>query len=269
MREGPSARRRFLDMLCSQLSPGCFLALQQYQQALEERNALLRESRKTGIAPDAGMMEAFEQTMAAQTAVIIRMRRRVMAQLKPIAEAKYTAISGRSGEPFGMDYRCCVEAEVPDEQVAEAVAQRLRACRREDSFRGSTSFGPHHEEIELTLSGRPMKLFASQGQQRTAALAMKLSQLALFRQETGDAPVLLLDDVMSELDMTRRTRLLSELEGLQTFVTCTDESDLEGCGLHRSYRVSLTEDLTAAVAQTGEGEEIQAAPPEPEEPDFT
>lgn len=100
-------------MMCSQLSPACFLALQQYQTALDERNALLRESRKTGIAPDQGMMEAFEQTMAVQAAVIIRMRRRLMNGMKPIAEAKYTAISGRSGEPFGVRYVCCVGDDVP------------------------------------------------------------------------------------------------------------------------------------------------------------
>lgn len=146
---------------------------------------------------------------------------------------------------------------------------RLRDTRREDSFRGSTSFGPHHEDLLLTLNGRPMKLFASQGQQRTAALSLKLSQLELFTAETGEAPVLLLDDVMSELDMTRRTHLLQELGGVQTFVTCTDESDLEGCGLHRSYRVSLTEDQTAAVAVSTEGEHIDPPPATEEEPDFS
>ena len=259
MREGPAARRRYMDMMCSQLSPGCFVALQQYQQALNERNALLRESRKTGVAPDPYMMDSFEQAMADQAAVIIRMRRRLLASLRPIAESKYAAISGRCGEPFGIGYECCVSDDVPDDQLSVMVRQRLGECRRDDSFRGSTSFGPHHEELQLTLSERPMKLFASQGQQRTAALCLKLSQLQLFQQETGEPPVLLLDDVMSELDMNRRTRLLGELNGLQTFVTCTDESDLQGCGLHRSYRVSLDEQLTANVRQTGEGEAIAPA----------
>lgn len=192
-----------------QLSPACFVALQQYQQALGERNALLKESRKTGHAPDPLMMDSFEQAMADQAAVIIRMRRRLMETLSPIAAGKYGGISGRAGEPFGIRYDCCVADDVQADQLAPSVRERLAQCRREDSFRGSTSFGPHHEDLELTLSGRPMKLFASQGQQRTAALSMKLSQLEVFRQETGESPVLLLDDVMSELDMTRRTRLLT------------------------------------------------------------
>jgi len=97
----------------------------------------------------------------------------------------------------------------------------------------------HREDILLTLKGREMKVFASQGQIRTAALSMKLAQLEVFRGETGEAPILLLDDVMSELDMTRRTRLLEEISDVQTFITCTDESDLEGCRERRSYQVYM------------------------------
>lgn len=136
-------------------------------------------------------------------------------------------------------------------------------------MRGGTAFGPHHEDLLLTLSGREMKTFASQGQTRTAALSLKLAQLALFRETTGEAPILLLDDVMSELDMTRRRHLLSELEGVQTFVTCTDESDLDGCGEHRSYRVSLNGTLTAEVLETQAGEEVPIEEPVTEDPDFT
>lgn len=269
VREGPSVRRRFLDMMSSQLTPGCFVALQQYQQALTERNALLKESRRLGIAPDAAMCDAFELAMAAQAAVIIRTRRRLTGLLSPLAAEKYSAISGRETERFAAVYMSCVGNDVPEDQLEDTVLQRLKATRREDSFRGSTSFGPHHEELELTLNDRPMKLFASQGQQRTAALALKLSQLALFTQETGESPVLLLDDVMSELDMTRRTHLLQEIGGVQTFVTCTDESDLEGCGLHRSYRVSLSENLTAQVSVSTEGESVPVADDVMEEPDFS
>ena len=113
-----------------------------------------------------------------------------------------------------------------------------------------------------------MKLFASQGQVRTAALSLKLAQLQIFREESGEAPILLLDDVMSELDMTRRTRLLEQIGDVQAFITCTDESDLDGCADHRTYRVSLTPDLTAHVEETGGGEAVEKAE-EAEEPDFT
>ena len=101
-----------------------------------------------------------------------------------------------------------------------------------------------------------MKVFASQGQIRTAALSMKLAQLEVFRGETGEAPILLLDDVMSELDMTRRTRLLEEISGVQTFITCTDESDLEGCRERRSYQVSMDDAGFGHVQEASAGAKV-------------
>ena len=235
VKEGPSIRRRYLDMMLSQLSTAYFTALQQYQKALDQRNALLREAKK-GARLDAAMMDAFEEVMAAQCAVIIPLRRRMVAHTGFIAGEKYAAISGRENEAFMMTYECCVPE---GEDVIAYAREELRDSRQEDVFRGSTSFGIHREDIALTLKGREMKVFASQGQIRTAALSMKLAQLEVFRGETGEAPILLLDDVMSELDMTRRTRLLEEISGVQTFITCTDESDLEGCRERRSYQVSM------------------------------
>ena len=114
-----------------------------------------------------------------------------------------------------------------------------------------------------------MKLFASQGQVRTAALSLKLAQLQIFREESGEAPILLLDDVMSELDMNRRTRLLEEIGSLQTFVTCTDESDLDGCQDRRTYRVSLTDDLYGHIAEQYAGIPSGVGEVQDEEPDFS
>lgn len=237
VKEGPSIRRRYLDMMLSQLSTAYFTALQQYQKALDQRNALLREAKK-GARLDAAMMDAFEEAMAAQCEVVIPLRRRMVAHTAFVAGEKYASISGREHEKFRMEYECCV----PDgENVTDYARNALKISRQEDVFRGSTSFGIHREDILLTLKGREMKVFASQGQIRTAALSMKLAQLEVFRGETGEAPILLLDDVMSELDMTRRTRLLEEISGVQTFITCTDESDLEGCRERRSYHVSMDE----------------------------
>lgn len=250
VKEGPSIRRRYLDMMLSQLSTAYFTALQQYQKALDQRNALLREVRK-GARMDAAMMDAFEQVMAEQCAVIVPLRRRMVAHTAEIAAEKYGAISGRTNEPFEMVYDGCIPA---DEDPAAFALAALKKNRQEDVFRGSTSFGVHREDIRLTLKGREMKVFASQGQIRTAALSMKLAQLEVFRSETGESPILLLDDVMSELDMTRRTRLLEEISGVQTFITCTDESDLEGCHEHRSYQVSMDDNGNAAVREASSGE---------------
>ncbi len=255
VKEGPSIRRRYLDMMLSQLSTGYFTALQQYQKALDQRNALLREAKKGGRL-DQAMLDAFEDAMAVQCGTIIPLRRRMVERTARVAEEKYAAISGRPQEKFAMRYACCV----PDEaNVPNFVRDVLKKGRQEDVFRGGTGFGVHREDIALTLNGRDMKVFASQGQIRTAALSMKLAQLAVFRIETGEAPVLLLDDVMSELDMTRRTHLLNEIAGVQTFITCTDESDLDGCRERRSYQVHMDADGFAHVRENSSGEALASA----------
>lgn len=252
VKEGPSIRRRYLDMMLSQLSTGYFTALQQYQKALDQRNALLREAKKGGRL-DQAMLDAFEEAMAAQAAVIVPMRRKMVARTAEAAQERYTAISGRPHENFAMEYACCVPGGA---EVAGFTRDSLKKARQEDMFRGGTGFGVHREDIALTLNDREMKVFASQGQIRTAALSMKLAQLQVFRQETGEPPVLLLDDVMSELDMTRRTHLLEEISGLQTFITCTDESDLEGCREQRSYQVSMNAEGFACVRENSAGEAV-------------
>ena len=261
VKEGPSIRRRYLDMMLSQMSTAYFTALQQYQKALDQRNALLREAKK-GVRLDQAMMDAFEEAMAAQCAVIIPLRRKMVAHTARVASEKYEAISGRENEQFHMRYECCV----PENQDEAAfVRQALKKSRQEDGFRGSTGFGIHREDIALTLKGREMKVFASQGQIRTAALSMKLAQLAVFQEVTGESPILLLDDVMSELDMTRRTRLLEEISGVQTFITCTDESDLDGCRERRSYQVFMDDDGNANIREASSG---NAVPVDEDDLDF-
>ena len=264
VKEGPSLRRRYLDMMLSQLSTGYFTALQQYQKALDQRNALLREAKK-GARLDAAMIDAFEEAMAAQAAIIVPLRRRLVAQAAEFAQERYASISGREHEKFAMNYVCCV----PDQaDVVAHTRNTLKQARQDDMFRGGTGFGIHREDIALTLNGRDMKVFASQGQIRTAALSMKLAQLHVFQHETGEAPILLLDDVMSELDMTRRTRLLEEISGLQTFITCTDESDLEGCRERRSYQVSMDAEGFAHIMEKSAGESITTTEDDLDELEF-
>ena len=262
VKDGPALRRRFLDMMLSQMSTAYFLALQQYQKALDQRNALLRDARKTGRM-NIALMDAFEQGMAEHSEMIVRQRKRIIDQLARVAGDKYGAISGRERELFALNYRACL----PDSTDFVTKAREILAkTRQEDMLRGTTSFGVHREDMDLLLMGRDMKLFASQGQIRTAVLSMKLAQMEIFQQESGEEPVLLLDDVMSELDMTRRKRLLQEISHVQTFVTCTDESDLDGCGEKRTYLVSMGTDGLAAVKEKNAGETVRKA--EEEEPNF-
>ena len=245
VKETPAMRRRFTDMTASQLSPGYFIALQKYQKSLEQRNAVLHDAKYNRIPADPVLLDAFEQTMAESAGLLIRSRRTLLGRMNALAAGRYESISGREAETFAMTYENCLNGDTGDEE--QRCLDRWRMLRQEDVRRGTTTFGPHREDIGLYLTGREMKQFASQGQVRTAALAMKLAEMDLLREQAGEDPILLLDDVMSELDMNRRTRLLQSLGSVQTFVTCTDESDLAGCGDKRTYHVSMTAEGTGTV----------------------
>ncbi|MBR4710653.1 MAG: DNA replication/repair protein RecF [Clostridia bacterium] len=250
VRGGPVHRRRYMDTLLCQLDPVYFGALSRYNRALEARNALLRAP-----VPDDEQTASYEGLMAGAAAAVIARREKAMREVSRIAEEKCAAIGGRPDEVFTMAYVPCA---APD---PEALAAMWRESRAGDRLRKTTSAGPHREDILLRLNGRDMRSYASQGQVRTAALAMKLSQLRWIRDMTGDTPVLLLDDVMSELDMDRRGRLLEEIRGAQTLITCTDESDVRDLRGRRTYRVSA-EGGTARAEETRRGDTPSpAAPP--------
>ena len=262
IREGPSLRRRYLDMMISQVNRGYFIALQQYRSGLEQRNALLKNIRAGG-SDGTGMLEVFEQAMAAPAAVIVAARKKVIAMLSELAADTYRGISGRETEEFQAGYHSAFRET---ENVEEEFIRLMRENREEDLRLGITSAGPHRDDLNLSLNRKNMKVFASQGQIRTAALSLKLAQMKALRAMSGEAPVLLLDDVMSELDRDRRTRLVKEISDYQTFITCTDESDLELEGSRRTYHVSAP-DGKAILEETNRGEMREALPLS--EPDFT
>ncbi len=262
IREGPSLRRRYLDMMISQVNRGYFIALQQYRAGLEQRNALLKTLR-AGNGRDGGMLDVFEQAMAAPAAAIVEARRKVIAMLSALAAETYASVSGREKEEFQAGYHSAFRDSA---DVAGDFMKALRESREEDLRLGVTSAGPHRDDLSLSLNRKNMKVFASQGQIRTAALSLKLAQMKALRALSGEAPVLLLDDVMSELDKNRRMRLVKEISDYQTFITCTDETDLELDGERRTYRVSAPEG-TAQLEITNRGEEAPAA--ELKEPDFS
>ena len=262
IREGPSLRRRYLDMMISQVNRGYFIALQQYRAGMEQRNALLKSLRGNPGSGE-GLLEVFEQAMAAPAAVIVAERKKVIALLSALASETYRSVSGREKEEFQASYHSAFRES---ENVAEDFVRLQRENREEDLRLGVTSCGPHRDDLILSLNRKNMKVYASQGQIRTGALSLKLAQMKVLREISGESPVLLLDDVMSELDRERRTRLVREISGYQTFITCTDESDLELEEERRTYHVSAPEG-TAVVEITGRGTEKESLPLS--EPDFT
>lgn len=159
VKEGPAIRRRMLDMMLSQLSTAYFSALQQYQKALEQRTALLREAKR-GITPDPVLLDTFEEAMATPCGIIMPLRDKLVKQLAKIAAEKYERISGRPNEMFRMTYQPCVsETSNP----VPAIRAELKKSRQEDIRVGGAGCGIHREDIGLSLMGRSMKVFASQG----------------------------------------------------------------------------------------------------------
>ena len=245
IREGPSLRRRFMDMQLSQLRPAYFYALQKYNSALNQRNALLREGLvKKREVPDA-LLDVWDEQLAAEAETLSRYRRWFSDKIVKEAAQNYRYISGREGEAFVVRVKGVLAEK---ENPRDAMREGLLRLRPEDKRRAATHFGPHRDDIVMILADKDIKAFGSQGQIRTAALALKLSQLRFMEEDEGEKPVLLLDDVMSELDPRRRELLLERIQEVQAFVTCTDLMDLSGA--KATQRIHVLRENGRAVVQS-------------------
>lgn len=227
---GPAERRRFLDMELSQFRPAYYLMLQRYNKALRERNALLRPDavkERTGEELRRELYVWDEQLITLGTA-IMQKRTEFIEKLAVIAARLHREIS-LNREQLSIRYspNVRVNGGTPEDAFADA----LYGSVAEDIRRGYTTLGPHRDDIEITLSGSAVRTFGSQGQQRTAALSMKLSELELLREDKGEPPVLLLDDVLSELDELRQRSLLEAMSDCQSFLTCTSLEGLKRAGM--------------------------------------
>jgi len=233
--KGPGeGRRRFLNTLLSQIDPAQAVELTRYARLLEQRNALLRAIRE-GRQPADGL-EVWTTALAESGAAIMIERQRRLLELQPIAAAFHRELSD-DRERLELRYRPAGAriGEAPLELVAEQLKAAMQAARDEEIGRGQTAVGPQRDDIEVWLDDHEARLFASQGQQRSAVLSLKLAELHYLAEVTGEQPVLLLDDVMSELDPARRERLLAALEpGPQALITAADLNDLPKSILERA-----------------------------------
>lgn len=225
VRDGPSARRRFVDMQLSQIRPGYLRALKAYLTILESRNALLKQHKLFGVQDFLTQLDTWDEQLAAASVPLVRARSWFLDGLSRSAAQQYAAISENPNEPFELRYTGpLAQTDDPAKRMLEGLAR----CRREDMQRMFTSFGPHRDDMALLLCGRDLRAYGSQGQLRTAVLSMKLGEIRLIEQEMNEPPTLLLDDVFSELDLKRRNALLRSTEGVQTLLSCTDKSDAAG-----------------------------------------
>ncbi|HEY8677818.1 MAG TPA: DNA replication/repair protein RecF [Candidatus Dormibacteraeota bacterium] len=227
-------RRRFLNTLLSQIDSGHAKELTRYGHLLEQRNALLRAVRDGRQAP--ADLDYWTQALAGSGAAIMVERQRRLLEIQPVAAAFHRELTD-DRERLDLRYRPSGAriVEAPVELVAEQLVAAMREARDEEIGRGQTAVGPQRDDVEVWLDEHEARLFASQGQQRTAVLSLKLAELHYLAEVTGEQPVLLLDDVMSELDPARRERLLAALEpGPQALITAADLNDLPRSILERA-----------------------------------
>jgi len=249
VKDGPAARRRFLDMAVSQAHPAYFYALQRCARVLAQRNRLLREAL-SGAPFDQAQLSAWDGMLAADGARVTLARHGFMLRLAAQASDAYARIAGEK-EALSVGYetalsdtlaRCEKAGQTEKDTLAaleEALLGLLQQGREGDLRRGATASGPHRDDLSLALNRKSARLYASQGQQRSIALSLKLAVLDVMRSDAQgkETPVLLLDDVLSELDPIRRRRLLTCARGVQTLITATDAADLADARADAVYTV--------------------------------
>jgi len=207
----PAGRRRFLDILISQVDRGYLRTLQRYQRVLTQRNHLLRLVREGHSAPEE--LDFWDAELVKEGAALVTRRAQVVELLTPLTAQSYRSLAG--AEELSLVFLPSATAE----QLAESLAGR----RATEIAAGVTLSGPHRDDIGVSIDGMPAGTYASRGQARTVALALRLAEAAFLRMERREEPILLLDDVLSELDPERRRRVVKEAAGYQqALVTAAD-----------------------------------------------
>ena len=218
IKEGPAVRRRFIDIAISQLKPNYIQTLSEYKHILEQKNVLLKNENM----PDRmKILDIFNERLAAAGAVLIKYRSEFINNLSNYAKIIHNEMSsGR--EELSLKYITDRFVEDPNadvRQIANQLMQHIEErCETEIALQGSL-VGPHKDELEVLIDEKPAKFFASQGQIRTAVLSLKMAERDVFHKTTGELPILLLDDVLSELDENRQAYLLNKISHGQVIIS--------------------------------------------------
>jgi DNA replication and repair protein RecF len=250
VRGAPESRRNWLDGLLIQLEPVYAHILEQYNQVLRQRNALLRAIRQQeqdrlseakNITIDTQQLQLWDEQLAAAGSRVTRRRARVIARLAPIAQQWHDRISGKT-EVLEITYNPNVEwTEDSPEKVQQAFLDKIERRRLAEYHQGKTVVGTHRDEIDFMIDATPARYYGSQGQQRTLVLALKLAELQLIETIIGEPPLLLLDDVLAELDPNRQNQLLATIgDRFQTLITTTHIGSFNHDWLKDSQILSVT-----------------------------
>ncbi|QEA59049.1 DNA replication/repair protein RecF [Leuconostoc koreense] len=223
----PSVRRRFIDMEFGQMNPLYLYNTTQYKRILKERNAYLKRLQLKQTT-DTVFLDVLSEQLVDVGSQILVARQEFLNKLELAAQPIHAEISDQR-EALKLRYMSSVDftTDASLEEVKAVFSDVLSRQRSREIMQGSTMVGPHRDELQFDVNGNNVAVFGSQGQQRTTALAIKLAEIDLMQQETGEYPVLLLDDVLSELDASRQTHLLLAIQDkVQTFITAPTLSDI-------------------------------------------
>ncbi|MCI9598338.1 MAG: DNA replication/repair protein RecF [Firmicutes bacterium] len=215
VKDEPEKRRKFIDRELCQIRPSYYNSLNQYKKVLIQRNAYLKEPH---VDPD--VLDIWDSQLAEYGSKVILQRDVFIKKLEAISRSIHQGITDHK-ESLDVSYEPSIE---PCSDLNSVFYEELRKHRKRDIKNRTTGKGPHKDDLKLQIGGIDIRGFGSQGQQRTAALSLKLSEIQLIREETGESPILLLDDVLSELDQQRQNDLISSLEDTQIFITATEIS---------------------------------------------
>lgn len=225
---GPELRRRFINWELSGLVPTYRPILREYERVRQQRNALLRQYSKQNIdmMDLRSIITPWNDQLVKAASKIYRLRNNYLKQLSPKAQEFHSNLSG-TNEKLSLLYQTNVFKEaIPssENEILEIYRNSLEEGLQRDLERGYTRLGPHSDDLQILINDHPARIYASQGQQRTAAISLKLAHIDLYKENLNLLPIVLLDDILSELDDTRQRNILSVLQGAQTFITCTNPS---------------------------------------------
>lgn len=229
IKHGPSERRRFVDMELCQLDKVYFHDLTKYNQVVNQRNNLLKQ-----IALDKSLLptlDIWDEQLVEYGTKIIRRRQKHLKELNEVITPIHEKLSG-GREQLTLGYEANTSAE--------DFGMKIAMNRERDLFQKVTTTGPHRDDVEFAIADVDIRKYGSQGQQRTAALSLKLAEIEIVKRMVGDLPVLLLDDVLSELDRNRQHYLLNSIQDIQTIITCTglEEFIQERIKVNQVYKVT-------------------------------
>lgn len=226
VRGDPSYRRRFLDLEISQTSPRYVHALGSYRKTLEQRNRLLRDLRDARIGADGrAVLPAYNEQLAVHGALLMERRLQFLTTLALLAAEVHQRLSDRRDElSLRYDPSFSLDGAFTADEIKVRFLEELENVGYDEIARGTTLRGPQRDDVLFSVNGQECRLFGSQGQQRTVALSLKLAERQLLTDLMGEPPILLLDDVLSDLDDVRRRHLfaLTDTAGSQTFLSCTN-----------------------------------------------